>query len=87
MLALWAARDAGVKRVVMTSSFAANGYDHPPAGRPFTADTRTEPAGQGDCVKSKTLAERAAWDFMAARWRAGACSHQPDRRFRSGARA
>jgi nucleoside-diphosphate-sugar epimerase len=61
---LRAAREAGVKRVVMTSSFAAIGYGHPPASQPFTEDTWTEPAGQGAYVKSKTLAERAAWDFM-----------------------
>src|SRR4030081_3350045 len=31
---LRAARDAGVKRVVLTSSFAAIGYGHPPRGAP-----------------------------------------------------
>ena len=33
---LRAARDAGVKRVVLTSSFAAVGYGHPPRSAPFT---------------------------------------------------
>src|SRR5262245_6192547 len=33
---LRAARDAGVKRVVLTSSFAAVGYGHAPTDRPFT---------------------------------------------------
>ncbi|MFN5668289.1 NAD-dependent epimerase/dehydratase family protein, partial [Bradyrhizobium sp.] len=32
---LRAARDAGVKRVVVTSSFAAIGYGHPPQAAPF----------------------------------------------------
>ncbi|RUW84715.1 NAD-dependent epimerase/dehydratase family protein, partial [Mesorhizobium sp. M8A.F.Ca.ET.059.01.1.1] len=36
---LRAARDAGVKRVVLTSSFAAIGYGKmPPDGRPFTEE-------------------------------------------------
>jgi nucleoside-diphosphate-sugar epimerase len=63
---LTAARDAQVKRVVMTSSFAAVGYGNPPPGRPFTEDDWTNPdaEGLGAYVKSKTLAERAAWDFI-----------------------
>lgn len=64
---LRAARNAGVKRVVMTSSFAAIGYGHPPRGTPFDENDWTNPAG-GDVrpyVKSKTIAERAAWDFVA----------------------
>ncbi|MBN9220904.1 MAG: aldehyde reductase [Mesorhizobium sp.] len=65
---LRAARDAGVKRVVLTSSFAAVGYGKmPPDGRPFTEESWTDPAGKVSAyVKSKTLAERAAWDFIAA---------------------
>ena len=35
---LRAAREAGVKRVVLTSSFAAIGYGHEPTSRPFTED-------------------------------------------------
>jgi len=64
---LRAARDAGVKRLVLTSSFAAVGYGHPFRTAPFDETTWTNPDG-GDVrpyVKSKTLAERAAWDFMA----------------------
>lgn len=63
---LRAARDAGVKRVVMTSSFAAIGYGHKPTNRPFTEDDWTEIDNDiGTYIKSKTLAERAAWEFVA----------------------
>jgi nucleoside-diphosphate-sugar epimerase len=64
---LRAARDAGVKRVVQTSSFAAIGYGHEPMDRPFTEEDWTDPdaLGLSAYVKSKTLAERAAWDFIA----------------------
>src|ERR1700729_2130831 len=65
---LKAARDAGVKRVVLTSSFVAVGYGAP--------KNRTAVFTEGDWTnlndpsvqpygKSKTIAERAAWDFMA----------------------
>jgi len=64
---LHAARDAGVKRVVLTSSFAAIGYGQKNANRPFNEDDWTDPSGDDvrAYVKSKTLAERAAWDFIA----------------------
>src|ERR1700722_18134787 len=64
---LRAARDAGVKRVVLTSSFAAVGYGQPPQTAPFNETNWTNPNADGltAYVKSKTLAERAAWDFMA----------------------
>ena len=64
---LRAARAAGVKRVVQTSSFAAVGYGHPPLDRPFNEHDWSNPDGEGVTAyaKSKTLAERAAWDFMA----------------------
>jgi nucleoside-diphosphate-sugar epimerase len=63
---LRAARDAGVRRVVLTSSFAAIGYGHPPTDRPFEETDWTDLSGGGTTayVKSKTLAERAAWDFV-----------------------
>ena len=64
---LRAARDAGVKRVVMTSSFAAVGYGQKVTDRPFTEEDWTDPKAHNISayVKSKTLAERAAWDFIA----------------------
>jgi nucleoside-diphosphate-sugar epimerase len=63
---LRAARDAGVKRVVLTSSFAAIGYGHEPKETPFTEMSWTDLNGDDvrPYVKSKTLAERAAWDFI-----------------------
>ncbi|MCC6795060.1 MAG: aldehyde reductase [Candidatus Hydrogenedentes bacterium] len=63
---LRASRDAGVKRVVLTSSYAAIGYGHPPQTAPFDETSWTNPDA-GDVlpyVKSKTFAERAAWDFI-----------------------
>jgi nucleoside-diphosphate-sugar epimerase len=63
---LRASRDAGVRRVVLTSSFAAIGYGHEPRATPFDESDWTNPDG-GDVrpyVKSKAIAERAAWDFV-----------------------
>ena len=64
---LRASRDAAVKRVVLTSSYAAIGYGHPPQAAPFTEKDWTDLNGEGltAYVKSKTIAERAAWDFIA----------------------
>lgn len=64
---LRAARDAGVKRVVLTSSFAAIGYGHKPQTAAFdeTSWSDADSPGVGAYAKSKTLAERAAWDFIA----------------------
>ncbi len=66
---LRAARDAGVRRVVMTSSFGTIGYGHDqhPASRVFTEDDWTDPHAPGvePYIQSKTHAERAAWDFIA----------------------
>ncbi|HEY1015230.1 MAG TPA: aldehyde reductase [Herpetosiphonaceae bacterium] len=63
---LRAARDAGARRVVLTSSFAAIGYGHPPTERAFTEEDWTDTGARnvGAYIKSKTLAERAAWDFI-----------------------
>lgn len=64
---LRAAAGAGAKRVVLTSSFAAIGYGHPAQSAPFTEKDWTDPNGDDVTAyaKSKTLAERAAWDFIA----------------------
>jgi nucleoside-diphosphate-sugar epimerase len=64
---LRASRNAGVKRVVLTSSFAAIGYGHKRQQAPFDETYWTDPNGDDVTayVKSKTLAERAAWDFIA----------------------
>jgi nucleoside-diphosphate-sugar epimerase len=64
---LRAARDAGVRCVVLTSSFAAIGYGQKPRGTPFDETSWTDPNGDDVLpnVKSKTLAKRAAWDFIA----------------------
>ncbi|HTZ60939.1 MAG TPA: aldehyde reductase [Acidobacteriaceae bacterium] len=64
---LRAARDAGVKRMVLTSSFAAVGYGYEPRSAPFDESnwTRLEGDDVAPYTKSKTLAERAAWDFIA----------------------
>jgi nucleoside-diphosphate-sugar epimerase len=69
---LRAARDAGVRRVVLTSSFAAIGYGHPRREAPFNETDWTDPNGAEvlPYTKSKTLAERAAWDFIAQEGRA-----------------
>lgn len=63
---LKAARKADVKRVVITSSFAAVGYSPKPANEPYTEEDWTNPdqPGLSAYIKSKTIAERAAWDFM-----------------------
>jgi dihydroflavonol-4-reductase len=65
---LKAARDAGVKRVVLTSSFAAIGYGAPKDRTAvFTEEdwTNLNVPGVQPYQKSKTIAERAAWDFIA----------------------
>ena len=62
---LRAARDAGARRVVLTSSFAAVGYT-PKPGAEFTEDDWTDPDTPGLAAypRSKAIAERAAWDLM-----------------------
>ncbi len=63
---LRAARDAGVRRVVLTSSFAAVGYGHKNRRAPYDErDWTNLGAPLSAYVKSKTLAERAAWDYIA----------------------
>jgi len=63
---LKAARNAGVKRVVMTSNFGAIGYSHKDPDTPITENEWTDPNEKGLSAynKSKVLAEKAAWDFI-----------------------
>jgi dihydroflavonol-4-reductase len=69
---LRAARDAGVKRVVLTSSFAAIGYGAKDRTTAFTEEDWTDlnDPGVQPYAKSKTIAERAAWDFIEREGRA-----------------
>ncbi|PZO01720.1 MAG: epimerase [Hyphomicrobiales bacterium] len=62
---LRAAHAAGAERVVMTSSFAAIGYGKI-LTRPYSESDWTDASAPGLAAypKSKTLAERAAWDFV-----------------------
>ncbi|MGE0792247.1 MAG: SDR family oxidoreductase [Sandaracinaceae bacterium] len=65
---LRAARDAGVERVVITSSCGAVYYGHPPRTEAFDETSWTDLEGPGEMsayVRSKAIAERAAWDFIA----------------------
>ena len=64
--ALKAAKSAGVKRAVVTSSFAAIAYrQRPDDNAPYTEADWTDPRSReaSAYVKSKTIAELAAWDF------------------------
>jgi len=65
--ALKAATKAGVKRVVMTSSVAAASPPEASADSLTDETVWTDPKGPGVGAypQSKTIAERAAWDFMA----------------------
>jgi dihydroflavonol-4-reductase len=64
--ALRAGAKAKVKRVVMTSSIAAVGYGHDrPKDYVYTEDDWSNAEGSLTAyAKSKTIAERAAWDFI-----------------------
>jgi nucleoside-diphosphate-sugar epimerase len=63
---LRASRDAGVKRVVLTSSCGAVYYGHEPQTEPFDETSWTILKDDLSAyVKSKAIAERAAWDFIA----------------------
>ncbi|ERK30834.1 SDR family oxidoreductase [Clostridium intestinale] len=63
---LKAARNAGVKRVVMTSNFGAVGFSNKNSNITTTEEDWTNPNERGLSAyeKSKLLAERAAWDFI-----------------------
>ena len=59
------ARDASVKRVVLTSAFGAIGMGHKNRTIPFTEkDWSNLDADIPVYQRSKTLSERAAWDFI-----------------------
>lgn len=63
---LRAARDARVKRVVLTSTCGAIYYGHPLRQAPFDETSWSNLDGDMSAyVKSKVLAERAAWHFLA----------------------
>lgn len=64
---LKAAKAAGVKRVVMTSSMAAIAYGHGDKRAEISDETMwSNPDGPDNTpyTKSKTIAERAAWDYV-----------------------
>ena len=64
---LRAAKAAGVKRVVMTSSMAAIAYGHGDKRAEVSDETMwSNPDGPDNTpyTKSKTIAERAAWDYV-----------------------
>lgn len=64
---LTAARNANVKRVVLTSSCGAIYYGHPSQAAPFDETSWTNLDGEMSAyVRSKAVAERAAWDFISA---------------------
>jgi nucleoside-diphosphate-sugar epimerase len=63
------ALDHGVKRVVATSSIAAVRLAKGAEQRPLTEEDWTDPDAEGltPYVRSKTVAERAAWDLVEQR--------------------
>lgn len=68
--ALKAAKSAGVNRVILTSSNAAVYGCDLPAGKSEYDETMwtdvNHPIGRVAYTKSKTLAEKAAWDFLSS---------------------
>lgn len=62
---LKAAQKNNIKRVVMTSSFAAVGYSISREDYVFTEEDWTDPDTDiTPYIKSKTIAEKAAWNFI-----------------------
>ena len=62
---LKASADADVQKVVLTSSFAAVGYGHPREKEVYTEEDWSSVDGEISAyAKSKTLAEKAAWEFV-----------------------
>ena len=66
---LRASLDAGVKRIVVTSSVAAIRLSKGAEKRPLNEDDWTDPDADGltPYIRSKTIAERAAWDLVRER--------------------
>ncbi|MGC1852731.1 MAG: aldehyde reductase [Solirubrobacterales bacterium] len=66
---LRASLDAGVERIVVTSSVAAVTGGTKPASGPLTEQNWSDPDNpkMSSYARSKTIAERAAWDFMRER--------------------
>ncbi|WP_205015444.1 SDR family NAD(P)-dependent oxidoreductase [Mycolicibacterium hodleri] len=59
------ARDAGCAKVVLTSSFAAVGYS-PKTSDQWSEQDWTDPDDDNTAyIRSKAIAERAAWDFIS----------------------
>lgn len=70
---LKAARDAGVKRVVMTSSLSAIMHGHSPNVGPLTEADWSDETNLSDTNaydRSKTIAERAGWSWLNAEGKA-----------------
>ena len=62
---LKACADSDVQKVVLTSSFAAVGYGHSREKEVYTEEDWSSVDGEiSPYAKSKTLAEKAAWDFV-----------------------
>jgi len=62
---LKACADADVQKVVLTSSFAAVGYGHSREKEVYTEEDWSSVDGEiSPYAKSKTLAEKAAWEFV-----------------------
>jgi dihydroflavonol-4-reductase len=66
---LRASLDAGIERIVVTSSVAAVTGGTKPASGPLTEQNWSDPDSprMTPYARSKTIAERAAWDFMRER--------------------
>ncbi len=66
---LRASLDAGVNRIVVTSSIAAISRGRKASSRPLTEEDWTDPdiPGLTPYIRSKTIAERAAWDLVRER--------------------
>ena len=62
---LKACADSDVQKVVLTSSFAAVGYGHSKEKEVYTEEDWSSVDGEiSPYAKSKTLAEKAAWEFV-----------------------